>query len=122
MVQCCGRIAANQDPYPIDPVAGAFVHRLRELGYVEGQNLVLEQRSVEGKFERLDEMATGFVSHKRDVILTGSGDFIAQVLQRVTRSVPIVFSNGTDPIGAGGEPFASRGEDHRASRLHRSRI
>src|SRR5215831_16002786 len=52
---------------PIDPVTGAFVHRLRELGYVEGQNLVLERRSVEGKFERLDEMATGFVSHKRDV-------------------------------------------------------
>jgi putative tryptophan/tyrosine transport system substrate-binding protein len=86
---------------PIDPVNRAFVHRLRDLGYVEGQNLVLERRSAEGKFERIDEIAMELVSRKPDVILTGSGDFLAQALQRVTKSVPIVFPNGTDPIGAG---------------------
>jgi putative tryptophan/tyrosine transport system substrate-binding protein len=86
---------------PIDPVVRAFVHRLRALGYVEGQNLILERRSSEGNFERIDEIATELVGRKPDVILTGSGDFLAQALQRVTKSVPIVFPNGTDPIEAG---------------------
>jgi putative ABC transport system substrate-binding protein len=86
---------------PIDPVSRAFVHRLRDLGYVEGQNLVLERRSAEGNFGRIDEIATELVSRKPDVILTGSGDFVAQALLHVTRSVPIVFPNGTDPIEAG---------------------
>ena len=86
---------------PIDPVNRAFVHRLRDLGYVEGQNLVLERRSAEGNFGRIDEIAAELVGRKPDVILTGSGDFLAQALQHVTKSVPIVFSNGTDPIGAG---------------------
>jgi putative ABC transport system substrate-binding protein len=88
-------------PDPIDPVSRAFVHRLRELGYIEGQNLVLERRSAEGNFGRIDEIATELVGRKPDVILTGSGDFVPQALQRVTKSVPVVFPNGTDPIGAG---------------------
>ena len=88
-------------PDPIDPVSRAFVHRLGELGYIEGQNLVLERRSAEGNFGRIDEIAKELVGRKPDVIFTGSGDFVAQALQRVTRSVPVVFPNGTDPIGAG---------------------
>jgi len=94
-------LAAMMGSDPIDPVARAFVHRLRALGYVEGQNLILERRSSEANFERIDEIATELVGRKLDVILTGSGDFLAQALQRVTKSVPIVFPNGTDPIGAG---------------------
>jgi putative ABC transport system substrate-binding protein len=86
---------------PIDPVNRAFVHRLRDLGYVEGQNLVLERRSAEGNFGQIDEIAAELVGRKPDVILTGSGDFLAQALQRLTKSVPIVFPNGTDPIEAG---------------------
>jgi putative tryptophan/tyrosine transport system substrate-binding protein len=86
---------------PIDPVNRALMHRLRELGYIEGQNLVLERWSAEGNFGRIDEIATKLVGRKPDVIVTGSGDFLAQALQRVTKSVPVVFPNGTDPIGAG---------------------
>jgi putative ABC transport system substrate-binding protein len=88
-------------PDPIDPVNRAFMHRLRELGYIEGQNLVLDRWSAEGNFGRIDEIATKLVGRKPDVIVTGSGDFLAQALQRVTKSVPVVFPNGTDPIGAG---------------------
>jgi putative tryptophan/tyrosine transport system substrate-binding protein len=75
-------------PDPIDSVGRAFVRGLRELGYVEGQNLVLERRSAEGKFERIDEIATELVARKPDVIVTGGGEFLAQALQRVTKSVP----------------------------------
>ena len=88
-------------PDPIDPVNRALMHRLRELGYIEGQNLVLDRWSAEGNFGRIDEIATKLVGRKPDVIVTGSGDFLAQALQRVTKSVPVVFPNGTDPIGAG---------------------
>jgi ABC-type uncharacterized transport system substrate-binding protein len=86
---------------PIDPVTKAFVHGLRALGYTEGENLVLERRSAEGKFERIDEIAAELVSRKPDVIVTGSGDFMAQALQRVTKSVPIVVSGSFDPVGSG---------------------
>jgi putative tryptophan/tyrosine transport system substrate-binding protein len=86
---------------PIDPVTKAFVHGLRALGYIEGENLVLERRSAEGKFERIDEIAAELVGLKLDVIVTGSGDFMAQALQRVTRSVPIIVSGSFDPVGAG---------------------
>jgi putative ABC transport system substrate-binding protein len=86
---------------PVDPVSNAFVHGLRDLGYIEGQNLVLERRSAEGKLERIDKFAAELVSLKPDVIITGGGDFMAQALRRVTKTVPIVAPYGDDPVGAG---------------------
>ena len=94
-------LAVMIGPDPIDPVTKAFVHGLRALGYIEGQNLVLERRSAEGRFERIDEIAAELVGLKLDVIVTGSGDFMAQALQRVTKSVPIVVAGSFDPVGAG---------------------
>jgi putative ABC transport system substrate-binding protein len=88
-------------PDPIDPVTRAFVHGLRALGYVEGENLVLERRTAEGKFERIDQIAAELVGLKLDVIVTGSGDFMAQALHRVTKSVPIIVSGSFDPVGTG---------------------
>jgi putative tryptophan/tyrosine transport system substrate-binding protein len=86
---------------PIIPVGRVFVHGLRSLGYVEGQNLVLERRSAEGKFERIPEIAAELVSRNPDVIITGNGNRLAQELQRVTKSVPIVVPDSDDPVGAG---------------------
>jgi putative tryptophan/tyrosine transport system substrate-binding protein len=82
---------------PPDAVSSAFVSGLRDLRYIEGENLVLERRSAEGHFERIDEIATELVGRKPDVILTGSGDFLAQAILRVTRSVPIVVPTMFDP-------------------------
>jgi putative ABC transport system substrate-binding protein len=82
---------------PVDPVSRALVHGLRDLGYVEGDNLVLERRSAEGHFERIDEIAAELVGRKPEVIITGSGDFLAQALLRVTKSVPIVVPTMFDP-------------------------
>src|SRR5262249_1004648 len=86
---------------PVDPVSKAFVHGLRDLGYIEGQNLVLERRSAEGKFERIGELAAQLVNLNPDVIITGGGDFMAQALRRLTKTVPIVSPYGDDPVGAG---------------------
>jgi len=90
-----------EGPDPIDPVGRALVRGLRDLGYIEGKNLVLERRSAEGKFERIDGIATELVSRKPDVIVTGGGEFLARALQRVTKSVPIVSPSGYDPVGSG---------------------
>jgi putative tryptophan/tyrosine transport system substrate-binding protein len=86
---------------PVDPVSKAFVHGLRDLGYIEGQNLVLERRSAEGKLERIDGFAAELVGLNPGVIITGGGDFMAQALRRVTKSVPIISPYGDDPVGAG---------------------
>jgi len=86
---------------PVDPVSKALVHGLRDLGYIEGENLVLERRSAEGKFERIGELAAQLVNLNPDVIITGGGDFMAQALQRLTKTVPIVSPYGDDPVGAG---------------------
>ena len=88
-------------PDPILPLGRTIVHRLRDLGYVEGQNLILERRSAEGKFERIDEIATELVGRKPDAILTGAGNMLALALQRVTKTIPIVMPDSDDPVGAG---------------------
>ncbi len=78
----------------------ASLAQLRELGYVPGQNIVIEQRFAEGKVERYEAAATEFVRMKVDVISVGSTPG-AQAAQRVTSTVPIVFNSVADPVGAG---------------------
>src|SRR5713226_4447726 len=87
-------------PDPVHPGAKAFVHGLRALGYVEGQNLILERRSAEGKFERYADIATELVRLKVDVIVTATNRMTQQA-KAVTTSVPIVMAVSTDPVGAG---------------------
>jgi putative tryptophan/tyrosine transport system substrate-binding protein len=94
-------IADMVGPDPITPVGRALVHGLRDLGYVEGRNLILERRTADGKFERIPEIAAELVGLNPDVIVTGGGNFLAQELQRLTKSVPIVMPDSDDPVGAG---------------------
>ena len=94
-------VAEMIGPDPITPVARAFVHGLRDLGYIEGRNLILERRSAEGKSERIPEIAAELVGRAPDVIATGGGNFLAQALQRLSKSVPIVMPDSDDPVAAG---------------------
>ena len=87
-------------PDPIIPTVRAFVHGLRALRYVEGQNLVLERRSAEGRFERFGEIVTELVRLETDVIVTVGND-MTQVAKRLTLAVPIVMLAGTNPVEAG---------------------
>jgi putative ABC transport system substrate-binding protein len=75
------------------------VQGLRVLGYVEGQNLILERRSAEGRFERFGEIVAELVRFKVDVIVT-SGPGVAAA-KAVTTTVPIVMAAGGDPVRAG---------------------
>ena len=81
-------------------VGEAFKEALRELGYVEGQNFILERRYGEGKEERLSELAAELVRIKVDVIVVGTDNTIAAVKQE-TQTIPIVMVASTDPVGTG---------------------
>jgi len=75
---------------------------LRELGYVEGQNLVIEVGSAEGKLERRPEMAAKLVRLKVDVIFTPPAPPLIRFAQEATRTIPIVMAGSyVDPVEAG---------------------
>jgi putative tryptophan/tyrosine transport system substrate-binding protein len=78
----------------------AFKQGLREHGYVEGHNLILERRYGEGRLERTHEIAAELVRMKVDVIVTASDPAIVAA-KRQTRSIPIVMVGASDPVGTG---------------------
>jgi putative tryptophan/tyrosine transport system substrate-binding protein len=78
----------------------AFRQGLRELGYVEGQNIAIESRYVEGKLDRLPELARELVHSKVDVIVVG-GSTATRAAKNVTRLIPIVMAHGSDPVELG---------------------
>jgi putative ABC transport system substrate-binding protein len=78
----------------------AFKQGLREHGYVEGQNIVVERRFAESKSERIPELAAELVRMKVDVIVTATDAAIAAVKQQ-TQTIPIVMVNSADPVGTG---------------------
>ena len=74
---------------------------LRELGYVEGKNMIIEQRWAEGgQYDRLPGLAAELVQMKMDVIVTGGMQAI-RALQQATTTVPIVMVRTADPVGTG---------------------
>src|SRR5216683_7504320 len=81
------------------PPQEAFRQRLRELGYVEGQNLVIEARYAEGREERLPELAAELVRLKVDVIVAGGPAIRAA--QHATSTIPIVMAVSGDPVAQG---------------------
>ena len=80
--------------------AAAFTQGLREHGYVEGHNIVVERRFADNKAERRSEFAAELVRLKVDVIVTTSDVAIVAVRQQ-TQTIPIVMANSTDPVGTG---------------------
>ena len=78
----------------------AFVDGLRELGHVEGKNILFEYRWAAGDRERFAEMAADLVRHHMDV-LVASSQAAALAAQRATLTIPIVMVNATDPVEAG---------------------
>ena len=78
----------------------ALQQGMRDLGYVEGKDFVLEWRSVEGKYERFSEIMAELVRLKVDVIVTGVTAALP-ALQRATSTIPIVMAYSTDPVGNG---------------------
>jgi putative ABC transport system substrate-binding protein len=85
----------------------AFLQGLRDLGYVEGRNLVIEYRNAEGQFERLPALAAELVALKVDVIVA-AGTPVALAAKQATRTRPIVFIAIGDPLASGLVPSLAR--------------
>lgn len=78
----------------------AFRQGLRDLGYAEGKNIVIEWRESFGKLDRLRELAAELVNLKVDVIVTG-GPIVTRVAKEATVTVPIVMTQDIDPVASG---------------------
>jgi putative tryptophan/tyrosine transport system substrate-binding protein len=87
-------------PSTISDRVEAFRQGLRELGYVEGKNIVIEWRYAEGKADRLPGLAAELVRLKVDVIVT-SGPAATRAAKEATSTIPIVMAQDPDPIGNG---------------------
>jgi putative ABC transport system substrate-binding protein len=82
--------------------AEAIRRALRELGYVEGQNIAIEYRYAEGKADRLPELAAELVHLKVDIIVAAGADNLVRAAKNATKTIPIVMSGqGIDPVEAG---------------------
>jgi putative ABC transport system substrate-binding protein len=90
----------GQTPKAQSQWVAAFVQRLRELGWFEGRNVVIEYRWAEGRIERSAEIAAEIVRLKVDVIVT-AGTTTVVAAKQATSIIPIVFAAAGDPVGTG---------------------
>ena len=97
-----GFLAARSRSTPSNPdiYYDAFVQAMRELGYVEGKNLVIEWRFADGNYHRFPALAAELVAMKVDVLVTHTTPAV-RALQRATSTIPIVSTSVTDPVGGG---------------------
>jgi ABC transporter substrate binding protein len=91
-------IAASR--FAISARTGAFLQGLRELGYVEGKNIVIEWRSSDGQLDRLPALAAELVHLNVEVIVT-TGSGVTRAAKEATVTIPIVMTQDNDPVGNG---------------------
>jgi len=95
-----GYLAGFGDAKNPSPQIEAFRQGLRELGYVEGKNILVEYRYIEGKQERVAILVAELVRLKVDMLVTPSAGAIREA-KRVTKTIPIVMIANFDPVAAG---------------------
>jgi putative ABC transport system substrate-binding protein len=79
---------------------GAFLQRLRELGWIDGYNIAIEYRWAEGRDDRYAAFAAEFVQRRVDIIVT-AGTTATMAVKKATSTIPIVFASAGDPVGTG---------------------
>jgi len=93
-----GYLSSNS-PSPSAALLAAFGQGLGEVGYAEGQNVAIEYRWAEGRYDRLPALAADLVGRKVDVIAATGGS--AHAAKNATSTIPIVFTGSGDPVGDG---------------------
>src|SRR6476620_394673 len=91
-------ILSSGSPSSSKEVVEPLEQGLRDLGYIEGQNITIEHRYAEGMAERLPDLAAELVQLKVDVIVVG-GSPSTQAATNATKTIPIVMTNANDPVG-----------------------
>ena len=79
----------------------AFSEGLRDLGWIEGQNILVERRSAEGQYDRLPGLAAELVSMRVDVLVTAGPTAVIRAAKHATSTIPIVMPMAADPMGEG---------------------
>jgi hypothetical protein len=85
-------------PDLVFPPARAFVHRLRDLRWIEGRTVVIERRSAEGRPERAPAILAELAARGFDVIMVGATGWLLDAAQRATRTIPIIALFTEDPV------------------------
>src|SRR5262245_11772681 len=92
---------SSLDPFT-DPRIEGMRQTLRELGYIEGQNITIAYRNTEGKLDRYAEIAAEMVCLKVDIIVVSAGNQQVRAVMKTTKTIPIVMAGqGADPVAAG---------------------
>jgi putative tryptophan/tyrosine transport system substrate-binding protein len=91
---------ANDPAIPAQPAGQAFLDGLREGGFIEGKNIIIERRFAEGRTDRYADLVAELVRLNVDVIVT-SADTATLAAKRATTKIPIVMMNVSDPVGQG---------------------
>jgi len=91
---------SSLSPAVVSDRTQAFRQGLRELGYIEGKNIVIDYRYAEGKTERVPRLATELVRLNVDIIITG-GPSVNRFAEEATHTIPIVLAFDNDPVGNG---------------------
>jgi putative ABC transport system substrate-binding protein len=95
-----GFLAAGS-PQAFAPFVAAFQEGLKEAGFVDGQNLTIEYRWAEGRYERLPALADELVRQRVTVLASVGGDVSARAAKAATSTIPIVFATADDPVATG---------------------
>ncbi|MGQ0656052.1 MAG: ABC transporter substrate-binding protein [Betaproteobacteria bacterium] len=89
-----------QLPDPLNPAMRAFVHGMREAGYVHGRNVILDLRSLESRWQRLDDMVADLARLKTDVLHIPATPLLMRV-RKLNTTIPIVWAGSSDLAGTG---------------------
>jgi len=89
---------ATTSPAPFAHLVAGFRRGLQETGFAEGRNIAIEYRWAEGQYNRVPELAADLVGRQVAVIVTTGGETSAVAAKAATRTIPIVFNTGTDPV------------------------
>jgi putative ABC transport system substrate-binding protein len=85
----------------LKPYFNAFRQALREVGFVEGETIVIDYRSADGKYQSLPDLAAELVRLKMDLIVASGGPPVVRAVQHATTTTPIVMTTIGDPVAAG---------------------
>ena len=95
-----GYLSGRGDPSTPDPLVEAFRQGLRDLGYIEGKNILVEYRYAEGKLDRIPSLVAELVQLKVDVLVSSTLPAI-RAAKQTTKTIPIVMLTNVDPVATG---------------------
>lgn len=99
-VQRIGYISSAGNPVNPDPAFEVFRKKMRELGYIEGKNIVIEHRYAGGRLDRMPSLVEELIAQKIDAFVA-INNVVIRAAMKATKSIPIIMRSSIDPVAAG---------------------